>query len=260
MVIAMFAAGMYGTGLSIYYLEFGAISGFFIGVVAASVWAAVFASFALRTSGVSFLIVTMMFGQAAYLIILYFNEITLGDQGFTLSNTIKSIDIGNAKFALADKDTKFIVAWIIFSVCFVISLILVNSRFGRSMIAVRENEERTKLLGYNTYLTKLIALTISGAIAGAAGATYALLFSYVGASFAAILHSISPLLWTLLGGAGTILGPLLGTGIMFYLIDISSGFTSSYLLVVGAVLLVLVLYFPKGIMGTVRDKWLRGLP
>ncbi len=255
-----FAAGMYGTGLSIYYLEFGAISGFFIGVVAASVWAAVFASFALRTSGVSFLIVTMMFGQAAYLIILYFNEITLGDQGFTLSNTIKSIDIGNAKFALADKDTKFIVAWIIFSVCFVISLILVNSRFGRSMIAVRENEERTKLLGYNTYLTKLIALTISGAIAGAAGATYALLFSYVGASFAAILHSISPLLWTLLGGAGTILGPLLGTGIMFYLIDISSGFTSSYLLVVGAVLLVLVLYFPKGIMGTVRDKWLRGLP
>ncbi len=255
-----FAAGMYGTGLSIYYLEFGAISGFFIGVVAAAVWAAVFASFALRTSGVSFLIVTMMFGQAAYLIILYFNEITLGDQGFTLSNTIKSIDIGNAKFALADKDTKFIVAWIIFSVCFVISLILVNSRFGRSMIAVRENEERTKLLGYNTYLTKLIALTISGAIAGAAGATYALLFSYVGASFAAILHSISPLLWTLLGGAGTILGPLLGTGIMFYLIDISSGFTSSYLLVVGAVLLVLVLYFPKGIMGTVRDKWLRGLP
>lgn len=95
-----FATGMYGAGLSIYHFEVSAVTGFIIGVSVATVWAAVFASFALRTSGVSFLIVTMMFGQAVYLIILYFNEFTLGDQGFTLSNTIKTIGVGETQFAL----------------------------------------------------------------------------------------------------------------------------------------------------------------
>ncbi|MGI9301994.1 MAG: branched-chain amino acid ABC transporter permease [Gammaproteobacteria bacterium] len=255
-----FAAGMYGTGLSVYYLEFTALSGFFIGVGAAMMWAIVFASFALRTSGVSFLIVTMMFGQAAYLLILYFNKVTLGDQGFTLSSTINSIDLFGASFPLADANVKFNVAWIVFTACFAISILLITSPIGRALIAIRENEERTRLLGYNTYLNKMLALAISGAMAGAAGATYALLFSYVGASFAAILYSIYPLLWTLLGGAGTIIGPLLGTGLMFYLVDITSSYTSAYLFVVGGSLLLLVLYFPQGIMGTLRDRWLKWLP
>ena len=84
--------------------------------------------------------------------------------------------------------------------------------------------------------------------------------SYVGASFAAILHSIYPLLWVLMGGAGTTVGPVLGTGLMFYLVDVTSGWTSAYLFVVGGALLVLVLFFPLGIMGTVRAKLAPWLP
>ena len=64
----------------------------------------------------------------------------------------------------------------------------------------------------------------------------------------------------LLGGVGTTVGPIVGTALMFYLVDISSGLTSSYLLVVGVVLVLLILWFPKGIMGTVRAKWLPWLP
>ena len=97
-------------------------------------------------------------------------------------------------------------------------------------------------------------------ISGAAGATYALLFSYVGSTFASIQYSIYPLLWALLGGIGTTVGPIVGTALMFYLVDISSGLTSAYLLVVGAVLVILILWFPKGIMGTVRAKWLPWVP
>ena len=69
-----------------------------------------------------------------------------------------------------------------------------------------------------------------------------------------------PCFWTLLGGAGTIIGPLLGTGIMFYLIDFISGITSNYLLVVGVVLVLTIIWFPLGIMGTIRQKWLKWLP
>ncbi len=131
---------------------------------------------------------------------------------------------------------------------------------GRVLVAVRENEDRTGLLGYDTFRYKLLALTVSGGIAGAAGAVYALLFSYVGATFASILYSIYPLLWTLLGGVGTTVGPLVGTGLMFYVVDSASELTSSYLFVVGAVLIVLVLWFPQGIVGSLRSRYLPWLP
>jgi branched-chain amino acid transport system permease protein len=93
-----------------------------------------------------------------------------------------------------------------------------------------------------------------------AGAAYGLLFGYVGSTFASIHYSISPLLWVLLGGAATTLGPLLGALCMFYLVDISSGYTSAYLLFVGLILVLLIVWFPKGILGTIRERRLTWLP
>ena len=255
-----FAAGMYGAGLCVYYLQFGAGAAFVLGILAGVSLAAVFGLFALRTTGVSFLIVTMMFGQACYLTLLYFNEITLGDQGFTVSGNLQALHQAGVGFAYSDPDVKFNAAWLVFAGALSISTAIEASPIGRVLIAVRVNEERTRLLGYNTFAYKWLALCVSGAIAGAAGAAYALLFSYVGASFASILYSIYPLLWTLLGGAGTTLGPLVGTGVMFYLIDLTSGWTAAYLFIVGGSLLALVLWFPQGLMGAVRARWARWLP
>lgn len=255
-----FAAGMYGAGLPIYYLQFGAIQAFCLGVLLSLVLATLFGLIALRTSGVSFLIVTMMFAQACYLALLYFNKITLGDQGFILSKSLESVSLGSFEFAFSDPAVKYNIALLLFAGSFLLSALLVGSPTGRVLIAVRENEERTGLLGYNTYKYKLLSLVISGGISGVAGAAYALLFSYVGASFASILYSIYPILWTLLGGTGTTTGPMIGTGIMFYLVDIASGLTSSYLFVVGAVLVMLILWFPQGIMGAIRTRWLPWLP
>ena len=255
-----FAAGMYGAGLPIYYLQYGAIQAFCIGVLLTLVLATLFGLIALRTSGVSFLIVTMMFAQACYLAILYFNRITMGDQGFILSKTLEAVSLGGFELSFTNPAVKYNVALLLFAICFLLSAVLAGSPTGRVLIAVRENEERTGLLGYNTYKYKLLALVISGGISGVAGAAYALLFSYVGASFASILYSIYPILWTLLGGTGTTTGPMIGTGIMFYLVDIASGLTSSYLFVVGAVLVMLILWFPQGIMGAIRTRWLPWLP
>ncbi|MCP5153165.1 MAG: branched-chain amino acid ABC transporter permease [Ectothiorhodospiraceae bacterium] len=255
-----FALGMYGAGLPVYYHGVGALPALALGVAASALGAALFGLIALRTRGVAFLIVTMMFGQAFHLTLLHFNVYTLGDQGFILSETIRTLDVAGAAFDLADSRVKYNAALGVFSVCLLASLLLVRSPVGRVLVAIRENEDRTRLLGYNTYLARLLALTVSGTIAGAAGATYALLFSYVGASFASILHSIYPLLWTLLGGAGTTLGPLLGTGLMFYLEIYARDLTTAYLVVVGAVLLVLVLWAPRGILGTLRDRKARWLP
>src|SRR5690606_2270894 len=107
---------------------------------------------------------------------------------------------------------------------------------------------------------KLASMAISGLISAAAGAAYAVLFGYVGSGFASIQYSILPLLWVLLGGAATTLGPLIGTLLTFYVIDTASSYTSAYMLLLGIVLILLILYFPRGIAGTVRERWLPWLP
>ena len=255
-----FATGLYGAGLTVYYFGFGAIEAFAVGVAATFIVAAIFGLIVVRTTGVSFLIVSLMFAQAAFLTTLYFNRITRGDEGFVISSQLRPLEIAGASFPFSDPSMKYNVAWLVFALSFIASVALVRSPIGRIWIAIRENEARTRMLGYNTYKYKLLALVISATIAGAAGAIYALLFSYVGSTFASIQYSIFPLLWTLVGGMGTIIGPLLGTGVMFYLVDIASGLTESYLFVVGAVLVILILWLPKGIMGGIRDRWLPWLP
>lgn len=255
-----FAAGMYGAGLPVYYLGLGAAAAFGAGVAAGVVVAALFGLMALRTSGVSFLIVSLMFAQAFYLASLYFNQITLGDQGFILSGRLAPLELGGAPLGFHEPAVKYNGALLLFAGCLLLCLGLRLSPIGRVLIAIRENEERARLLGYDSTRYKLLSLVVSGGLAAAAGASYALLFSYVGSTFASILFSIYPLLWTLLGGVGTTLGPLLGTALMFYLVDIASGITSAYLLVVGAALVVLILWFPQGILGTVRARWLPWLP
>jgi branched-chain amino acid transport system permease protein len=255
-----FAAGLYGAGLTIQYLGFNAPSGFAAGVLAGAGLAAVVGLVALRTSGVAFMIVTLMFAQACYLLTLYFNDITRGDEGFVLDPAARRWSFGSLSFDLSAPATRYNVALCLFAACTIVCLVLVRSAVGRVLIAVRENEARTTLLGYHSFRYKLLALALSGAMAGAAGAAYALLFSYVGSTFASIQYSIFPLLWVLLGGAGTTLGPLIGTLLMFYLVDFSSEYTSSYMLVVGAALVLLVLWFPKGILGTLRERWVPWLP
>ncbi len=255
-----FAAGLYGAGLVVEYQAFGAPSAFVVGLVASLAVALTLGAVALRTRGVSFLIVTMMFSQACFLAILYFNEYTIGDQGFVVSRKLRPLVFGGVEFPFSEPAVKYNCALLLYTVCFLGALALVRSPTGRILVAIRENEARTRMLGYDTYRYKLLALVISGVMSGGAGAAYALLFSYVGASFASIEYSIYPLLWVLLGGAGTTLGPLVGTALMFYLIDFTSGITQGYLFVVGAALIVLVLWFPKGIVGGLRDKWFPWLP
>ena len=253
-----FAAGMYGTGLTVHHLGFGVAAGFLAGAVAGLAVAGLVGLMTLRTTGPALLIVTMMLAQAFYLATLYWNEITGGDQGFILAGL--HVELGGLRLALADPAVKYNVALAVFAACLLVSLWIARSPLGRVLVAVRENEERTRLLGYDTARYRLAAMLVSGLLAGVAGSAYTLLFSYVGSAFAGILYSIYPLIWTLLGGAGTVLGPLVGTLVMTYVVDITSGYTTAYLLVVGATLVVMILWAPAGIVGGIRARWAPWLP
>lgn len=252
----LFAAGMYGAGMLVHHAGTAALPALIGGTVAGGLMALAVGLLALRTAGVSFMIVTLMFAQVGFLTILYFSGVTGGDEGIALTAPQRQM-LG---LDLTQDAARFRIALGLFAVALIANLALVRSRFGRLMLAMRENEDRSRMLGLNPYVVKLQILVISGLFSGAAGAAYALLFGYFGASFAAVQYSILPMLYVLMGGAGTVLGPLLGAGLMFYLVDIASGLTSAYLMVVGAALVILVLFAPKGILGTIRERWLRWLP
>jgi len=251
-----FAAGMYGMGLSIQHLGFAPGSALLAGLFFAGLVATVVGLLALRTSGVAFMIVTLMFAQTGYLTILYFGKYTRGDEGFV----IKAAQRVMAGVDLSDATNRYFAALLLFSICLIGTLYLVRSQFGHVLIAIRENEERARMLGYDVFKYKLAAVVISGVISGAAGAAYGLLFGYAGASFATVQYSILPLLWVLLGGAGTILGPFFGTLFMFYLIDLSSNITNAYMLIAGVVLVLLTLFARAGLMGEIRKRFVPWLP
>jgi branched-chain amino acid transport system permease protein len=255
-----FAAGMYGTGLTIVHFGFSVPLAFVGGIACGAVLAFVIGLLALRTSGVAFMIVTMMFAQVFALSLIYFAGWTGGDQGLVIPQPARILNLGAAAFDLTDPTVRYMTALALFAAALFATLALVRSRHGRVLVAIRENEERTKMLGYDTFANKLAAVTVSGTISAAAGAAFALLFGYVGANFAGVQYSILPLLWVLLGGAATTLGPLLGTLVMYVVTDTASSFTSAWLLIVGVVLILLVLFFPKGILGTLRARWLGWLP
>jgi branched-chain amino acid transport system permease protein len=251
-----FAAGMYGMGLAMSELGATPAPALIAGLLAGLAVSAIAGLLALRTVGVGFMIVTLMFAQAGYLTILYFGTYTRGDEGFVIQQAERLL----WGLDLSDPTIRYFAAFALFSTCLLLTLWLVRARFGKVLIAIRENEERARMLGYDVFAHKLAAVVLSGTISAAAGAVYGLLFGYVGASFASVQYSIFPLLWVLLGGAGTALGPFIGTLFMFYLIDLSSGVTSAYMLIAGVVLVALTLFAPQGLAGEVRKRLWRWLP
>lgn len=255
-----FAAGLYGAGLAVIQLGWNVPAAFAAGLACGVVLSLVIGLLALRTTGVAFMIVTMMFAQVFYLVILYFSAWTGGDQGMVVPQPARVLTFGATTLDLTNPTVRYMSALSLFSLVLLVTLAIVRSRYGRVLVAIRENEERTKMLGYDTFSNKLAAVVLSGTICAASGAAYALLFGYVGSNFASIQYSILPLLWVLLGGAATTLGPLIGTLFMYYVIDVTSGYTSAYLLIVGIALILLVLFFPKGVLGTIRQRWLVWLP
>jgi branched-chain amino acid transport system permease protein len=255
-----FAAGLYTAAIGTTRFGLNAPEAFLLAIVLGIAVSLIIGAIALRASGVAFMIVTLMFSQAAYLTVLYFGDWTRGDEGIVIPDTVRNFTMLGIPADLTNPVLRYNLALAFLALAIALSLAVVRSKIGHVLVAIRENENRTAMLGYDVARYKLIAFVLSGSFAAFSGASYALMFAYAGSTLASIQYSIHPLLWTLLGGASTVLGPILGTFIMFLLVDWASGITTASLLVVGVTLILLVLFFPKGLLGTLRERYWKWLP
>jgi urea ABC transporter permease protein UrtC len=132
---------------------------------------------------------------------------------------------------------------------------VLRTRFGRVLVAVRENEQRVEFLGYDVRLHKLVAFLLGGGLAGLAGCLFTAWGNFVSPTVFSVVQSAEIIIWLMVGGVGTLLGPVIGAmAISWLTLQIGTQQTVNANVVLGAVLLVFVLVVPRGIMPMVIDR------
>jgi branched-chain amino acid transport system permease protein len=212
------------------------------GMLGAAALAALFGLLATRATGVYFLMITLALGQCVWGLAYRWNSLTGGDNGINLEHRPKfGID-------LANEVTFF---YVVFGLCAVSLLVLytiVRSPFGRSLVGIREREPRMKILGYNTWLHKYLAFIIAGAFGGLSGVLWAHTAGIVSPENVVLTTSVDALLMAVLGGAGTLVGGIIGASVVLFIREYLSTLVHWWQYVLGGVYVLVILYLPGGLM------------
>jgi branched-chain amino acid transport system permease protein len=244
---AYFGVGAYLTAVLATKFHFGLGWDFWIvvvlGILIGAALAAFFGLFAIRASGVYFLMITLALGQCVWGLAYRWNSLTGGDNGINMSGR------PNFGLDLSNEVTFFYLVFAFFTVSLLALYVLVRSPFGRSLEGIRERELRMQILGYNTWLHKYIAFIIAGGFGGLAGVLWAQTNGHVSPETLVLTTSVDSLLMVVLGGAGTLVGAVIGAGIVFGLREYLSTLVPWWQYVLGAVYVLTILYLPMGLMG-----------
>jgi branched-chain amino acid transport system permease protein len=244
---AYFGLGAYGAALPIKYFHFTLIEATVSGVILALLGALVLGPFLLRRRGIYFGLLSIAFGQVFYFIAYRFTSITNGEDGLTIQKAYVGIPGSLVKF----NDTSFYYMALVVYLAVVFAFwVIERSPFGRTLVAIRQNEARVRYLGLNTDRFIFVALFISAGVAGLGGALSSQLNDYVGPLVLDWHQSGDFVLMMILGGAGTVFGPLIGAFIYVIGKDIISTITPLWQIFLGSIFVICVLGFPKGILGT----------
>lgn len=210
----------------------------------------VVAFLSIRTRGIYFVLLTMAFAQFFYLAVYNWVSLTGGSNGLggIPKTSLFSVDLGSV--------TSFYYFTLIFLVAsYYLCKRIVNSPLGKVLEAIRENEERAEFIGYDVKRFKRRAFVISGFFSGLAGALFGHYQSYVSPDLFHWSFSGQFIIMTWLGGVGTLVGPVLGGAVLIYLGDLISSLTERWLIFMGIIYVIFVLFSPKGIVGLVRCSW-----
>ncbi|HET9665084.1 MAG TPA: branched-chain amino acid ABC transporter permease, partial [Burkholderiales bacterium] len=244
---AYLGIGAYLTAILATQFQFGLDWTFWVvvmlGMLMGAATAAFFGLFAIRATGVYFLMITLALGMCVWGLAYRWNSVTGGDNGIVLPPRPEfGID-------LADDLTYFYLVFAFFVAALIALSALVRSPFGRSLVGIRENELRMRILGYNTWLHKYVAFVIAGAFGGIAGVLWAHSSGLVSPEDVILATSVDALLMVVLGGPGTLVGGAIGAALVVFLREYLSTLVPWWQYVLGGVYVLTILYLPGGLMG-----------
>lgn len=247
-----FGSGAYVAALAMIHWQVGLISALLLAIAAGALLALLVGALAIRRTGIYFVMLTLALTQMAYFIAYTLSDWTGGDNGL-LDVPRPPLAIGGT--TLLDLDTPL--AFYGFVAVLFVALYLgarraIDSAFGSTLLAIRENEARAAAVGYDTRHFKILAFTLSGAITGLAGALYAMLLNFVPLSNIELPMSEQILIMTIIGGTGSLLGSLLGAGTIVILGDVLSALWPRWMLLLGVALIAVVIFMRGGLWGGIE--------
>jgi len=210
--------------------------------------AAFFGLLALRAQGPYFMLITLALSQVLWGIAFKWRSLTRGDDGLP---GIGRPDIGLGIDLKPDLYFYYFTVAIFLIVVFAL-FILLNSPFGYTLRGIRESESRMKALGYPVWLYKYASFIFAGIFAGISGVVWVYYSGFVNPSYFAVDLSVKALLMLILGGSGSLFGPLIGAGIIVLLENLVSGFTERWSLVLGIVYVTVIMLFSEGIFSVFK--------
>lgn len=240
---AFLGIGAYAVGIASYYGWGSGLLHFPLGMGLSGLFALVTGAISLRTRGVYFIMITMAFAQMAYYLFLSLEEYG-GDDGLTIysRSTLPFIDLEKPL-------TLFLFAFFWLILTLYLTHRLVNSRFGLVLQGAKGNEARMQALGFNTYAYRLTAYVLSGMVAGLAGALLANFASFISPEMMSWPRSGELMFMVILGGAGTVIGPVAGAVTILLIEEYLSGLTIYWQLPFGLLLIAAVLFARGGVWG-----------
>jgi branched-chain amino acid transport system permease protein len=209
------------------------------------------AYFSTRLRDIYFSITTLVFSQIFYVIIFTWTEVTGGENGLTFRQPPLAIPgLFEIRF------TPEILHWFVLGVVTASYLILrriTQSPFGMVLQSIRENEPRTRAIGYPVERYKMVSVMLSGVFAGLAGVLYAIQNKFAAPDFVLFLISGETVIFNVMGGVGTLVGPIAGAAFFLLLREgLSRFFTEYYLIPVGIIFVLMVIFMPQGLLGFAR--------
>jgi branched-chain amino acid transport system permease protein len=252
---ALFGLGLYGAAAALLTVEPPNLwLAILYGLVAAAGVAAFVAYFSTRLRDIYFAITTLIFSQIFYVIIFTWTEVTGGENGLTFSRPALALP---GLFSVPFTTTTL--HWFVLAVVTLSYLVLrriTQSPFGMALQAIRENEGRTRAIGYPVQRYKIVAVMLSGLFAGLAGALYAIQNRFAAPDFVFFLISGEVVIFNVIGGIGTLVGPIVGAAFFLLLREaLSRFFTEYYLIPLGLIFIAMVIFMPQGLLGFMR-RWL----
>ncbi|OMP67282.1 branched-chain amino acid ABC transporter permease [Domibacillus epiphyticus] len=241
---AFFGIGAYASGIVAKELSPNLIATLPVSLLVSILVSSIIGMFCMKVSGFYFLMLTLAFSQMIYSFIHQSTDLTGGTNGLSgiPSPQLGGVDFSNPVFL-------YYLILLIFAAVFTGLSVLVRSPFGQVLIGIRENETRMKSMGYNTTLYKYSSFIIAGALGGVAGSLYTNFNGFISPSDVYWTMSGSVLIMVIIGGAGTMAGPVLGAGLIVILETIVSSYTNMWMLIIGVIFILFVVFFPKGIVG-----------